>query len=302
MSRQRTEAIPVEREKKIYCGKDWLEVGIFPAFHLPGGRGRRARQKESCPAQKNLNDRNARRYFCRLVISNFGEGDFRLDLTYNREHLPETPEEMKRNADRFIRRLRYARQKLGLPSLKYVLVSGYGINSKTGKLVRPHHHLIVNGGLDVREVLACWRERGKGGVSYGYVSYSPLQIDPDTGIAGLANYLAEQPMAGKRRWSGSHNLKKPEYTTNDSRYRRRQVERLILTEAYKAYGAECRKLINYEAWCAKYPGWRLVEYAPEFNEAVGAWYLDLRFTRVDTGIKKGGAYGGKGVSSTAKTA
>lgn len=278
MVRSKARVVLVEREKKIYCGDDWLEVDIYPAYHQSEGRGRRARVKESCPAQRNLNDKNARKYFIRLVHTNFTSADYRLDLTYNRESCPETPEELARNGRNFLRRLADLRRKLGLTPLKYVLINAYGISAKTGRMVRPHHHLIVNGGLSVKEIMGLWKRRGKNGRAYGFVSYAPLQFDPDTGIAGLANYLAEQP-AHKKRWSSSANLRKPESSTNDSRYRKRQVERMIASEAYKAYGSDCRNLINYEQWCSKYSGYRLVGYSPEYVDGMGAWYLSMRFRK-----------------------
>ena len=270
----------VEREKKISCGPNVLDVDIFPAYHQSGGRGRKPRQKESCPAQRNLNDKNARKYLVRLILTNFVEGDYKLELTYNPQFCPATPEELARNGKNFIRRLRSLCKKLGLPDPRYILVNAWGISQKTGQMVRPHHHLIISGGLTVEQILPLWRGRGRTGKAYGYVDYSPLQFDADTGIAGLANYLADQPTHG-HRWCGSHNLVRPTSTTNDSRYSRRRLTRLIGAEPYKAYGAACRGLINYDAWCAKYPGWRLVEYAPEFNEVVGAWYISLRFVRDD---------------------
>lgn len=55
------------REKKIYCGKHYREVDIYPytAAQLTAStRGKRSKKiKETEPKQKNLNDKNARRYF-----------------------------------------------------------------------------------------------------------------------------------------------------------------------------------------------------------------------------------------------
>ena len=271
----------VEREKKIYCGKNWLEVDIFPAFHVAGGRGRRPKQTETAPAQRNFNSKAARKYFIRLCLANFTEDDYRLDLTSAPEFCPVSLEGHQKNARNFLRRLAELCKRKELPPPKYVLVNAYGISAKTGQMVRPHHHLIISGGLTVQEVMSLWRQRGKNGRAYGYVSYVPLQLNEDTGIVGLAYYLAAQP-GGKKRWSSSRNLIKPEFVTNDSRYRKREIDKLAFGEPYRAYGYECCKLRNYEAWCRKYPGWRLVEYVPEYIDTTGAWHVSLRLRREST--------------------
>ncbi len=268
----------VEREKKFKCGQDWLEVEIFPAHHQPRGRGRTPWQKETCPAQKNLNDKRARKHFVRIAMANFFPGDYRLDLTYNNRFCPTTPEQLHKNGENFIRRLRDLCKRLGLPEPRYLLVNAWGIAAKTGKMVRPHHHLLISCGLTEAQIRQLWRRRGKRGRAYGYVTYVPLQFDPDTGIVGLATYLAEQPTHG-RRWHGSRNLIAPLSLSNDSRYSRRRVEKMIRLDARKAFGYDCQSLTHYEDWCKKYPGWRLVGYEPVFVEASGAWYLSLRFKR-----------------------
>lgn len=268
----------VEREKKIFCGDTWLDVDIYPAFHVASGRGRKPRQNLTKPAQQNFNTRAARKYFIRLCLANFGKGDYRLDLTYAPGFLPKSYEELQRMGRNFLRRLAALRKRKGLPSLKYVLVKAHG-EDKYGRMVRPHHHLIVNGGLTAEEVIGLWRQSAaRGGRAYGYVSYVPLQPDEDTGIVGLAAYLASQP-SSKKRWSSSQNLQKPEFVTNDSRYRKREAEKLVFSEPYRVYGFECRKLLHYEDWCKRYPGYELVEYDPVYMDDIGTWHVSLRLRR-----------------------
>ena len=64
------------REKKIYCGDYYREVDIFSytdAQKKASIRGKRSKKvKESEPKQKNLNDKNARRYFTQTANLNFG--------------------------------------------------------------------------------------------------------------------------------------------------------------------------------------------------------------------------------------
>ena len=44
--------------------------------------------KDNSKAQKNLNDKNARKYVERLINQNFGDRDIWLTLTYDDDHLP----------------------------------------------------------------------------------------------------------------------------------------------------------------------------------------------------------------------
>jgi len=81
------------REKKIYCG-DYLEVDIIPMSESRIRKGHRSKKaKVSAPKQKNLNEKNARRYFIQLVNANFGRKDIHLTLTYDDEHMPFTEED-----------------------------------------------------------------------------------------------------------------------------------------------------------------------------------------------------------------
>lgn len=270
----------VQREKRILLGADFMDVDIIPAFHTPGGRGRKKKQKETCPAQKNLNDEKSKMYLQRLILKNFNPGDIYLTLTYNRESLPQTEDEIMRSGRNFIRRLKYTCKKRGLPPLRAVMVNGWGVSRRTGEIVRPHHHLIISGGLGVEDVAALWKRPGKIGRSLGWVKYSPLTFDADTGISRLAAYFAGHPTAGVRRWTGTHNLEKPEAAVNDSRYSKRKVARLVGAEPEAAYGAECAGLLNYDKWNRMYLGYRLVGYAPKWCEDMAVWSVGLRFKRV----------------------
>ena len=73
------------REKKIYCGKHYREVDIYPytAAQLTAStRGKRSKKiKETEPKQKNLNDKNARRYFTQTANLNFGSDPEALHVT-----------------------------------------------------------------------------------------------------------------------------------------------------------------------------------------------------------------------------
>ena len=116
------------------------------------------------------------------------------------------------------------------------------------------------GGLDRDVVEELWRKRKrkgqKKGDRIGYCNADRLQAD-ENGIAALCTYLVKQA-GGKKRWSSSHNLKKPTSRANDGKYNRRQIEKWAKEKPGRAF------------WEKKYPGWTLtdddygVQY--EYNE------------------------------------
>lgn len=258
------------REKKIYCGSNFLEVDIIPRSGRqkikPGQRSKK--EKVSAPKQKNLNSKNARRYFIQLLNSNFGEEDLHVTVTYKDKYLPETIEDANREAVNFIRRISYWRKKAGLDPLKYILVTECSTSRSEGKPIRIHHHIIMNSGLSREAVENLWRKpRKKGekeGDKIGYANTDRLQPN-EYGLEALARYLTKNPK-GKKRWSGSQNLNKPWSRNNDFKYSKRKVEKIIKVEAD-----------NNEYWQKQYPGWILTEYTPKFNDITG-WsiYLKLR--------------------------
>jgi len=264
------------REKKIYCGDKYMEVDIYPytknqkEVHKSGKRSRK--QKVSAPKQKKLNDKNARRKFIQITKANFGENDIHVTLTYKNKYLPNTKEEADKIVSNYIRRIRYRREKEGLKPLKYIVVTE-GVTAKDNKekIVRLHHHVIMNGGLDrdiVEELWCMKRKKGqKKGDKIGIANATRLQPDEEHGIAGLANYLSKDP-CGKRRWSCSQNLDKPWSRTNDYKYSRRQIEKLAKSPPDIAY------------WEKQYKGWKLAKdqygIRTEYNDITG-WSIYLKF-------------------------
>lgn len=286
------------RQKKIYCGDKYLEVDIFPYTETQQEATKRKRGKRSKkekvtePKQRNLNDKNAKRYFVQLINANFGAGDLHVSFTYSKEFLPTTIEEAEKEAGKYLRRISYRMKKEGLGALKYVLVTEGNTRKRDGKLVRVHHHLIMNGGLDRDIVEDLWsRKKQKGqkkGERIGYVNADRLQEAADgSGITALGKYLTKENESkkkkdekqieltkdpnGKKRWSSSQNLDRPWSRNNDSKYRRRELERL----------AKDQSLVDVRFWEKQYPGWTLVnnEHALklDYNEHTG-WsvYLQMR--------------------------
>jgi hypothetical protein len=268
------------REKKIYCGKKYMEVDIYPYtimqqdVHKSGKRSKK--QKISAPKQKKLNDKNSRRYLIQTTKANFGEGDLHLTLTYKNKYLPKTKKEADKIVLNYLRRIKYMRKKEGAGSLKYIVVTEYATaKDNKEKIIRIHHHIIMNGGLDRDTVEDIWRmKRKKGqkkGNKIGIANATRLQPD-EHGVAGLANYLSKDPR-GRKRWSCSQNLDRPWSRTNDYKYSRRQIEKIA------------KEPPDISFWEKKYKGWKLAkdEYSirTEFNEITSSWSIYLKLYRIE---------------------
>ena len=265
------------REKKIYCGESYMEVDIYSYtdYRREVAKGKRSKKKkESLPAQRNLNDKNARRKLVQLGEANFGRNDISLTLTYSDDMLPGSIEEAEREVENYIRRVRRRRKKEGAEELKYILVTSYREEGLEGQEVpvRIHHHILMNKGLDRDTIEDLWRKRRRAGEeegrSIGYANADRIQPDRNNGIAALLTYLAKN-VSGKRRWTCSQNLDRPESRTNDHKYSRRRVAKTAMEP------------FDIDYWEKQYPGWTIADpiydYEQKYNDYTG-WsiYLKLR--------------------------
>ena len=146
------------REKKVDCGK-YREADIIPRTEkadkvAKGKRGKRKKVTE--PKQKDLNEKNAKRYLVQLGNGNFGIGDLHVSCTYDKDHLPDSIEEAEKIVNNYLRRIAYRRGKLGLDPLKYILVTEYKFDKEGQMIKRVHHHIIMNGGLSRDDVELMW--------------------------------------------------------------------------------------------------------------------------------------------------
>lgn len=136
------------RKKVVYALKeitagDQFEIEIYPQFRSmdevpPEGR---TIKKDNNKAQKNLNDKNARKYVERLINENFSDRDIWMTLTYDDAHLPPDGDvdAAIKNVQKYIRRINYQRKKRGLPNAKYVYVTAYNPDAE----IRWHHHIVM---------------------------------------------------------------------------------------------------------------------------------------------------------------
>lgn len=276
------------REKKIFCGEEYLEVDIIHVTNTPEG-GKKKKGKSSAK-QENLNEKRSRRRFVQIANTNFGEGGLHISATYNESHLPATLEEAERNAHNFLNKVKRRMKKETGQDLKYMLVTEYtpeggegqqmaleGTGDKSTKAVRIHHHMIINGGLSRDDLEMMW-SRGrinwnkakdpgyrKGIDSLGYVNCDRLQPN-ENGLEGLVNYINKRKK-GCKKWSTSMNLEKPKVRKNDSRYSYRKVCTLAKTPEDKEY------------WRRAYKGYEPTKIDFQYNDYTG-WNVYLKMRKV----------------------
>lgn len=276
------------REKKVDC-QDYREVDIIPRTEyadrvVKGKRGKKKKVTE--PKQHDLNDKNARRYLVQLGNGNFGHGDLHVSCTYDDAHLPDDPEEAERIVTNYLKRISYRRKKLGLEPLRYILVTEYAYDSTGAMITRIHHHIIMNGGLSRDDVEMMWTgqrinwrkaqdmEYRKTIIQYGWCNADRIQPGKN-GIEALCKYVTKHPN-GKKRWSSSRNLVRPvAHPPADSKYTKRQVERLAKSNDQ-----------GREFFEKKFPGYDIVEIRPEYYEETG-WHIYLKMWKKKKKVHKG---------------
>ena len=264
------------REKRIFCGKNYMEVDLYALSGRQTAitrKTRNRRHEESSPKQKNLNEKNSKRYFIQLLNSNFRDGDYHITCTYSRNNLPSCEADAEKEARKYIRRICGYAKKHGLPKPKYVIVTSC-VSSKTGLPVRVHHHIVLScPGLPRDVVEDLWRKpRCKGekkGKKIGHCNCDVIDGTGEAALVPLASYLCRQG-SGSKRWTASVGLIKPYYKLNDDRYSRENLRRFALERAS-----------DRAFWEKRYPGWVItgIDFGIrcEFNEVSG-WgiYLQMR--------------------------
>ena len=264
------------REKRIYCGKEWLEVDIVPVTNMPeAGKGK---TKESSQAQKNLNDKRSKRRFVQIANANFGEDDLHISATYNEEHLPMTLKEAEKNVHNYLDRVKRRMKRVTGQDLKYMLVTEYTPDEEDeDKAVRIHHHIIINGGLSRDDLELMWsttrinwnkandKEYRKKIDYIGFVNCDRLQPN-ENGIEGVVNYINKRKK-GCKKWSTSMNLEKPKEKKNDHKYSFRKLRELAKTPEDK------------EVWRKQYPGYEPTKIDFQYNDYTG-WSCYLRLRKV----------------------
>ena len=171
--------------------------------------------------------------------ANFTEYDVKVDLTYRNDTLPEDDEAALKELRNFIRRLKRFRKKSGLPELKYIAVTEKG--KKSG---RYHHHLVISGGVELRDLKKLWGR--------GFFTAELLEFN-ENGIEGLAKYLVKEPI-GSKFYQASRNLTQPEVETRDEVYSQKTVN---------AMAKICQ---DASLWEGLYDGYTFVSAVPFWND------------------------------------
>ena len=96
-----------------------------------------------------------------------------------------------------------------MPNAKYVYVTAYNPDAE----IRWHHHVVMDGALDMETVEACWQQSSRNEVRH-------LQKD-ENGLSGIANYIVEEKnrIRSEKRWNSSQGLRDPRIRVVHSKLR-----------------------------------------------------------------------------------
>lgn len=226
-----------------------LEAEVYPIFGRDTSATLRRAKKTNVTPEKvqRLNRERSIRHLIQLADANFSEKDIHLTLTYR--NAP-TYERAKKDMRNFCLRLKRAREKAGLPELKYI----YTIEGDDdGKKERIHIHMLTNGDMDRAEVERIWEK--------GWANADRLQPD-ENGLEAIARYLVKQ-QKNQKKWCASRNLKQPKSRTSDSRCSRGQVKRIAFDMRNEAK-AQMEKI---------YPGYQFVSCQVRYSDIVDGAYI-----------------------------
>lgn len=247
------------RTRTIKSG-DMLEAEVYPIWGRDQtDRARKARENLTPIKQQKVNQRRRERYFERLVEANFSERDIHLTLTFAEGVRLREAQKDVRN---FLKRVKRRREQKGLDDLKYIYVIE---GDPEGRRQRIHAHMLMNGGLDRRELERIW---GK-----GFTNADRLQPD-DNGLQALARYLMKQRkdedwQQGRRTWCASRNLKKPQQRVSDTKVSNRRVKQMAT--GFDHVAREIMEKI--------YPGYRFCECDVMISDYVSGVYIRCKLRK-----------------------
>lgn len=249
----RTTTIKSRNEKS---GAEMLESMVYPSFPNREDVPKTAKKRETGQAQKNLNDKNARRYLIRLANINFSKGDIWATFGWDDDNMPEDEERAEKDIKNFIERINYRRRKAGLENAKYIYIpaiDGYA---------RPHFHILISGdGMDRDELEDLWTKCER-------KNTRRVKPDDDFLITGIATYITQNPH-GTKRWRSSKNLKKPDAPTRSYRkFSRKKVNGMV--RDFEELKAQMEKA---------YPGFKFLDAEVKHNDKVAAFYIYARMIK-----------------------
>lgn len=190
-----------KRRKVIRAGRIVYATISSMAHPSDPDHVRSAKEKCSTAARQRLNMKKSWQKLELLLSTNFDRHDLHVVLTYRDADLPPGRAAALIKLRKFLRQLRDARRRQGLP-LRYVYITE-GLHGDK----RLHHHLVINGtGRDLELLRSLW--------IWGDDIHLEA-LDTYAGYEALAKYLTKEPRDagapnGKRCWTPSLNLKRPE--------------------------------------------------------------------------------------------
>lgn len=279
----------IQREKRQLSGP-LLEVDFFPVFS--DGRRvpeRSAKEKQSTEAQKRYNDLQLQKKVVREINANFDEGDVFMSPTYEPSKAPQTYEEVYRDADNYIRRvkrkraselkritklltlnprdtkLRAQKKKLEAPFKYYYTVESVtyksGVNAGRKNW---HMHMFLTGGIsrDIFEDL--WDKS----VRVNTNRFQPERFGPEA----AAKYITKDAK-GMRRIKHSRNITEPKKKNVDGKITKKGVELLAKKREF-----------DREYWERRYKGFRFIRCFQRQNPYNGYYYVTVIMYRSDKAL------------------
>ena len=260
------ERIINQERKALYATKTaktglHLYVDVYPEFtRLPAGF--KQKEPKSSLAQRNLNEKNARKELEMLLQTNFTEQDNWYTLSYAEGNLPDCMDRARKDAKNWIKAVNRKRKAKELPNARYIYVIEWAEGKKK---VRCHIHCVMDGALSMEETLAAWKLGRR-------LHARPLAFD-ESGLSGLSRYISKESPAGEKRWAASVGLKRPRKHKNHRTFGRRRVEEVAKKPATLAHQME-----------QKYPAYWFVSGAVKWNGFNGLYYLSAQMrTRARSG-------------------
>ena len=152
-----------------------------------------AKTNKTNEAQAKVNRENALRRLRWDINANFEPGDYWLTFTYAREYTP-TDESCEQDYQKLMRKLRKTYRRAEV-EFKYIAICNEPER-------RPHIHLLVKQGVDLRVIQALWE--------YGHIGIKLL--DESGQYKALAEYIFKHSAnkEGKKKWYASKNLIHPQ--------------------------------------------------------------------------------------------
>lgn len=295
-----------QRTRSIKHGP-MLDVECYPVWDTTRAHLAReeARKETHRRAQERLNRENAKKRLIRLVNANFAKGDLMVCCEYPDGQEPENDEQARRDIVNYLKRIRYMREKRGLPPMKYIYITEVTVSPKYG--IRYHHHIIMSGGISRAEAEDKWLMRHGGRCNI-------KRAQPDIKwLSGFACYLTQdkrerdpvqdgrnpQMKAMRRGWNPSKNLVDPEKaaTTADKKVSIRKAQRIAETMKEP----ESVKAVFEKLW----PDYELVVVngQPEVTVRRSRWtagvYITAQLRRKDAKTDDAKISGGSDVRGTA---